>query len=739
MDDNIQPRVMLPDLAPLPQVRLAETYGETSRDIHFRDYWDIVRKRKLMIFLFFFGTVAVVGLITFLMTPLYRASAILQITQDNPAALMGERDPFSALYASETQGRFYETQYMLISSRTMAYKIIDRLELDKTREYKKLSESMKGKSAEEIRSKFAQSLLADLEVKPLKKSYLVEVAYQSPDKNLAQKVVNIIASEYMKFSMDTRRQSYALIRNWLEGELQLLASKVEESERKLYANGREKDFLSLEDSKDNVTIGKYVELSALLTKAQVERLAKEALYHQIKGKGADASPITNNTLIQRLRSDLIDQEAKVASLSKIYDVNYPQLQAEKGKLAELRSRLGDEVKRLRTSIESDYEAALRTENLLRDTLSSQKTQVGDLQESLVKHHILKRDMQTNEQLYQALLARMKETSVAGTMVASNVAVTTPAELPYYPYKPKKRLNMLLSCFFGLVGGVGLAFVAEYFDDSIKTSEEMERTCHLAVLGVVPLLLHHKNEKEKAELSLVTYTRPKSIVTEAIRHVRTSVMLSVSGGPPRAIMVASPNPGEGKTTLAINLAIALASNDRKVVLLDCDLRKPTIHKVFGQALQPGISNYLTGSASLNEILRSTEIPHLFFIPGGTLPPSPVELVSSKPFEELLLHLRTEFQHVIVDTPPLIEFADARCIANLVDGSLIVVRNHFTSRKAGSLARQLLTQVNAPVIGGVLNMATSNRLGYGGYYYGYSKYYSKYYKNYEVEAENKNFDT
>jgi succinoglycan biosynthesis transport protein ExoP len=738
MDNNIQHQIIPFDDASKPQIHFAGSYGEASRDINLRDYWDIVRKRKLLVLLFFIGVVSIVGLATFLMTPIYRASATLQITQDNPASLVGERDPLAALSASETQGRFYETQYMLLGSRSMAYRIIDSLKLDETPEYQNLRKRMKGKSANEIRIKYADSVLANLDVKPLKRSYLVEVAYHSPDKELAQNVVNVISSEYMKYSMDTRRQSYDLIKNWLEGELLLLARKVEESERKVYEHGKQKEFLSLEEGKDNVTINKYVELGALLTRAQAERLVKEALHKQIKEKGADAPAITNNALIQKLRADFIEQQAKVSSLNKIYDVNYPQLQAERGKLNELRARLDNEVKRIRASIDSDYGAALKAESLLQEALNSQKHNVGDLQQTLVKHHILKRDMQTNEQLYQALLARMKETSVSSTMVASNVAVVSPAELPYRPYKPTKRLNMILACFFGLTGGIGLAFLCEYLDDSIKTVAEMERACRLPLLGVIPLLGSQKLE-DKTELSLISFNRPRSYISEAVRQVRTSIMLSASGGAPGAILVTSANPSEGKSTLCINLAISLAMNNCKVVLMDCDLRKPGMHKIFKLDSQPGLSNFLTGNAPKSEIIRPTEVPNLFLIPAGPIPPSPAELLNSKLFKDLLMSLRMEFQHLVIDSPPLIEFADARIMSTIVDGTLLVVRNHYTTRKAGSVAKQLLNQVNARVIGGILNMTTANRLGYGGYYYGYDKYHSKYYKNYDASTKSIDFDT
>jgi succinoglycan biosynthesis transport protein ExoP len=216
--------------------------------------------------------------------------------------------------------------------------------------------------------------------------------------------------------------------------------------------------------------------------------------------------------------------------------------------------------------------------------------------------------------------------------------------------------------------------------------------------------------------------------EAISHVRTSLMLSTSGGPPRTLLVASPNPQEGKTTLSLNLASAMAMDKScKVLIIDCDLRKPRIHQVLQESHQPGLSNFLTGSASLAEVIRPTPIPNLFFIPAGPIPPNPVQLLVSQAFKDLLANLRKDYHHIVFDVPPIIGFADGRVISQLVDGTLLVVRNHHTSRDAAKLAINLLNQAQANILGVVLNMAHKGRLGYGGYYE-YYKYYSRYYKGY-----------
>ena len=271
--------------------------------------------------------------------------------------------------------------------------------------------------------------LGNLEIKPFKKSYLVEISFKSRDKHLAQQVAGAIYNEYVKFSMKTRQQSYKLIKDWLENELDQLGKKVDVCrKRNSDEHGHKKDFLSLEGDQ-NVIVKKYVELSILFAKAQAERAVKEAHFRQIKEKGVDAPLVVNNPLIQKLREETINQEAKVSSLNKIYDRNYPQLQVEQAKLNELRSRLNNELKRMRASVEADYQAAVRVEDLLKESLEAHKGNVIELQHNLVEHHILQREYKTNEELFKALLARMKEASISSTMVAGNVAVITPRSCP----------------------------------------------------------------------------------------------------------------------------------------------------------------------------------------------------------------------------------------------------------------------------------------------------------------------
>jgi capsular exopolysaccharide synthesis family protein len=285
--------------------------------------------------------------------------------------------------------------------------------------------------------------------------------------------------------------------------------------------------------------------------------------------------------------------------------------------------------------------------------------------------------------------------------------------------------MSLASVLGLIAGIGVALLLEHLDDSIKTASEMERVCQIPLLGVVPRLsLDIQGTHKEKGSDLVMLDNPRSHVAESIYQLRSSIMLSAAGGPPPIIMVTSPNPAEGKTTISVNLAATLALNHNKVLIIDADMRKPSVHKAFHKPNQLGLSNLLTGSATLEEVVLPTPITDLFFIPAGSIPPNPIEILTSKGFSDLISRLHAEYSFIVIDTPPTIGFADARIISSLTNAVVLVINHNATSRRSGYLATQLLFSVNAKILGGVLNMSEESTLKNEGY--DFSKY-SDYYHN------------
>lgn len=712
-----------------PQMLMAFPHGSDYADhgseseSHIRDYWQVILKRKWWVIGCFVFVVSLVALVTWSMTPIYRATTTLRLTFENEGSNVVARDQMNPLFRDDE--KIIETHFQILRSRSLSKRVIDILKLG---EHPEFASDTKGEDVDEdeTNANLVDGFLGRLQTERVKRTDLIDISFLAADRNLARRVANAMAGEYMQFEIDSKNQSFSHIKVWLEKQLVQLGHKVEGSQRKLYASGDAGEILSPED-KENVIIQRYLELSGLLTKASAERIAREAQYSEVKKEGVGASPITNNPLIQGLRQNIAVEAAKVAGLQKIYLPDHPKLQAEQANFQGLQARLNSEIQNVRTSVETDYNAARRTENLLLEAVENQKTKVADLQKKLVQYKILKRDVEANEELYKGLLTRMKEASVASTMVPSTVAVIDPAEKPLRPYRPNKPLNMALAVLMGLMGGMIMAFVVEYFDDSIKTADEAERICHLPTLGMVPVFRGRKElvEPGSVGLGLITYQDQKSMMSDAILVVRTAVLLSSAGGPPAAIMITSPNPLEGKSTMASNLAVSFAMSGRRVVLVDGDLRRPSVHKTFKCEPQPGLSDILTGSVSLEEAIRPTDIPNLFIITAGTIPPNPVNLLGSTAFEETMHLLREQFQHIFIDSPPTLSLPDSRVMSAMVDKVILVIRHHYTPRETARMARQVLSQVNADVIGVILNQVAFHKSGYGGYYY--KKYHHYYYSS------------
>jgi|WetSurMetagenome_2_1015567.scaffolds.fasta_scaffold26249_2 polysaccharide biosynthesis transport protein len=740
-----------------------DLYYELERGHSLREYLDILSRRKWWIIGTFIVIVFLTALYSFLKTPIYRTTTMLEITEDNAASNVSS-DPRSMMSGGWFSAqKFQETQNKILQSTSLAKRVIKALDLEKHPDFAGIANS-KNKTKEQILNIMAEAFVGNLTVEPLRNTNLVDISYQSPDKPLTTKVLDTIPTEYLYFLIDRRNESYSLVRGWLDNQLNKMADKVQQTQKKLYKFGQKTDIYEIDESapssyspstagtnqSGNVIFQKFYDLSALLTKAESDKMAKKAQYQQIKEQGPDSPLIINNPLIAALRQELVEQQAKVSAMGKVLLHGHPDMQAEQAKLGELKSRLNAEVRRLRDSAKADYEAAERTEKLLRTSLVDQKKQLVDLQENLSDYQILKRDARTNEQLYQALLSRVKEVNISSTMVAANVSVVDPPSLPIRAYKPKKLVNLFLASFLGLFLGVALAIIVESLDDTIKSSEDLEKYCRLPLLGTLPSLNSYRNLThakksfwkrwsflpwskrqnredipEAGDLDLVVYKHPQDPITEALRHMETSIMLSVSGRPPAVIMVTSANPSEGKTMVASNLAQSLAMRGRPTVIIDCDLRKPRVHKIFGLDALPGLTNYLSGNAAKEEILRETAIPNLLVIPAGPQSPSPSNLLNSEIYKELLSQLRQHFAHIIIDTPPILGFSDARIVSVLVDGTFLVTRHNSTHKAAARLATQLLNQVNAPIMGGVLNDVETSSMKYGGYQYYNYKLYSKYY--------------
>jgi capsular exopolysaccharide synthesis family protein len=407
------------------------------------------------------------------------------------------------------------------------------------------------------------------------------------------------------------------------------------------------------------------------------------------------SVIASDPALQTLRAQTVEAEKSMMELSGKFGPKHPAMQKAASDLEILRQKKAQEVRRIVQSIRIEYELALANEGNLRAQLGRSKSETLQLNERFIRYGALKREVDTSRQLYDALMLKLKEQSVNEENQPVNLWIIEEAKTQTQPVSPKKGLNILLGLVLGVFGGLGLALFVEYLDNKIKDPDETEATLDTPILGVVPLC----REKDGA-IEGIVLNSPLSSFAENYKTLRSALTLSTDEGTPRRILVTSPSMGEGKTSTTINLAMALAQTDKQVVLIDGDLRKPRLHQVFRTANDTGLSTYLAG-ATTGSILRKGPLPNLSLITSGPIPPNPAELVASQRLRSLVEYLSDRFDYIICDSPPLLMVADARVLSRSFDGTIVVVKAHQTSNELAARAVKSLRDLNARILGLVIN--------------------------------------
>ena len=440
--------------------------------------------------------------------------------------------------------------------------------------------------------------------------------------------------------------------------------------------------------------------------------------------------------MDNLLSKQADLKIQSADLNTQFGPSYPKLAQLNNQLKEVDSQIQQEMKKLVGKVRGQYTTALRREGMLREALEKQKQEANKLNESAIEFNLLKRDSETYRLLYEGILQKLKEASVSAGLKSNNFRIVDTARPPSYPIEPNIPRNLGFALVLGLATGVGAAFLKEGLDNTIRTTEQAQNISGLASLGMIPLGSKSAREgpnakrlviaSSKEAVELVTQTRPQSQMAESYRALRTSLLLSNLGAPPKVIMVTSALPQEGKSTTSINCALVLAQKKGvRVLLIDADLRRPSIHKTLGMGPRSGLSNVLTGSTSLEQAITPTSIhPNLFVLPAGTSPPDPAELLGSQNMRDMLNQLRLQYDHIVVDTPPSLSVTDAVVLSPAADAVVLVIRSNQTTKTALRRARDILAQVNAKVVGVLLNAVDLSSPDYY-YYYEYQGKYAGYY--------------
>lgn len=715
----------------------------TTSDLDFRAYLQILWKRRWTMLgaaLIVFVTV-LVG--TLLMTPIYRASAVLKLDRDtirvvdvgamNSVGDDGDRD-------------FYQTQYELLRSRTLMERVVSNMglaasgELDRLLQPRSLWSNLAGRfnvdaAARDLVAKpsvadgipsattaarqiaLATTFLKHLSIEPVRNSSLVRVHYDSPDPAFSQRAANAIATAYIARNLEQHFDSSTYAKGYLEERLQELKLKLEDSERSLVGFAQQEQIVDVGAQSTGLSEQTLASLNSALGKAREDRIRTESLWRQAQASRGlilygDLGKTSIISSLQENRGKLL---AEYQDKLRLYKPDYPLMRQLKGQAEEIERQIGAEIDNIKAAIKAEYLGALEQERLLNEQMGLVRSDVLDLQKRSIQYNIYKREVDTNRQLYDGLLQRYKEVGLAGGVTSNNISIVDIATSGS-KFKPDLPSNLRWGLLFGLLFGVLLALGIEHLDDTLKVPEDLEKHLGIAVLGVIPML--RKSTPQQA------WQVQNSAFVEAYRSLRTALQFSTANGAPKSILVTSATPSEGKSTTAVALARNFAQMGMSVLLIDADLRNPTLHKAFGLNNHQGLSNLLAGATRPDAVIRTTSDKGLMVLTSGPLPPNPAELLAGSKLLSLLTVAGVKFDRIVIDGPPVLGLADVPILSNVARGTLLVVEAAETRISVASNAVKRLRLSHAFIIGGVLTKFESPHAGYGygyGYGYGNSKYY------------------
>jgi len=692
-----------------------EEFKEKTIDL--RDYLRIMVKRRWVIITVFTVVVLFAAVKTFTATPIYQATAQIVIEKENPNLVSIEE----VMAMDSTGTDYYQTQYKIIQSRSVAREVIRQLDLKNSPEFfappkdnilSKIKIGIQGalsttrdwissllKTGEHtdavtkpldgetfLDSGLVSAFIERIEVAPIENSRLVDVSVEAKDPVMSARMTNELVTAYIDQNLEIKLTAARNAAQWLGERIKDTRKKVEAAEKALLQYKEAQNIITdFSSDAENITAQKLAELNTQLIEAESRRVEAETRYHQAVSLGStsdmlDSIPeVLSNDLIKEVKKMEVVLLNRMSELSKKYGRNHPKMQAIESELAELTKRKRIEARRVVNSLKNNYKLALAREESLQKALARQKAESLSLNKKAVQFGVFQREAESSRYMYDMLIKRFKETSLSEEMKTGNIRIIDTAETPQTPVKPNKKRNLLLAVIMGLAMGFGLALFLEYLDNTIKLPEEIKEDLNIAYLGAVPAFSqngvpHHVSGE------LVTIHSPKSPASESYRSIRTGILFSSADTAPRVIMVTSVSPLEGKTTSAVNLAITLANAESRVLLVDADMRRPRIHKIFEVERKIGLSSVLVGTESLKDAIVPSSVEGLDILPVGHIPPNPSEIIGSKKMGQLLNALREKYSRIIIDSPPMLAVTDAMILSQMVDGVLLVIRSGETPRPA-----------------------------------------------------------
>jgi len=727
-------------------------YEPDEPEIHLRNYFQVLLKRKFLIITILFFTALVTVVKTFTAIPLYTASSDVLIERNR-----GNRGLQTDYYYS-WDPEFLATQSEIIRSVNVAARVVDNLKLNtkyhhyffdsgeaETPLWQSLKANIKSwiveslrffSSADTVESTsdnlegdeinvepitdeeiIAWTISGGLLVEPLTDTKIVSISYTDENPAMAQLVTNAVVKAYMDEMLEIKLATSSYSLQWMTQKADEEREKLERSERFLQKYMRDNDLVTVEN-KLTIYPQKLSDFSSQLSLAEAERKELQTLLEKISAAGEDLDTLENipgfadSQVLKLVRERLYKANQNIKELSKKYGPKHPIMIKAHDERDVLTSEKEFEINRIIASNKNAHELAASKEKNIRELLDETKNEVLNLNEKFIQYSILKRDVDSNRVLYDALESSIKTESVTEQSQSVNIWVVRKASMPEAPSYPNKKRSLLLGILLGLFGGVGMAFLIEYLDNTTKSEVDLERRYGISVLGSI--------ERIKSSEGIETHllTKPLSPIAESYRLIRSSLLLSSAEKPPQTLLVTSMSPLEGKTSTTANLARVLTQGEKRVLIIDCDLRRPRGHELFNLPNETGLSNYLTGNCE-DIPITAVSGEELSVVSAGQIPPNPAELLGAPKMEKLLSELRDQFDFILLDSPPIQRVADSLTLSKIVDGTIVVVRYGKTTFDMLDGGIKKLTDLDAIILGFILNgMKRSDNKAY----YGYSSHYA-----------------
>ena len=737
--------------------------------IHFNDYLRVIQKRKWLAITFFSLLLIAGSIKSYTRVPVYRATTKILMERENPKIT----DIQDVLLSGTQYLDYYKTQYEILQSRSLALEVITKLKLWESPEFtpeatptvverirgeindskNRLVSSVKGlvkkaigvkeKVQEEklpkgmntepnkdnvlktqpIPSYLINAYLGKLVVTPVEETRLVDIGFEGRYPKLITQIINTHAKTYIEQNLKRKFDANQLAVNWLGRGLEELKEKEVKAEKALQQFKEKEDIISLDSimfseksQGDNIIVQKISQLNNNLTTAKLKRIELGAVYEQLKQimsnpEEVEAFPdIMQDPLIRSYKQEYANLTRQYLELSERYGEKHPKIISLKLEMEEKKSNITAEAEKLAKSMETQYRTAKDNEEKVERTLNEYRQEALFLNRKALEYDILKREVDTNRDLYEYFLKRLKETNITSGNTASNISIVDPAEVPSFPLRTNRQKFILLSVIVGLTVGIGLTFLFEYLDNTVKSPYDVEMYLRrLPFLGPI-------GSFSTLESELITFIKPESNFSESFRNLRTNLLLNASNNGYKTFLITSPDRGEGKTLVSANLAITMTQNRKKVLLIDANMRMPRLYSLFGVENSLGLSDFLNGEATLETITKPTDVDGVFIITAGKIPLDPLELLSSESMASLVEKMRERFDSIVIDAPGISVGPDATVISRLVDGVIMVTQFAKTPRTLAQQAIDQFTNIQAKLLGVVINNIDYKRGRYHFPYYG-----------------------